>query len=58
MRLERMEAGHGPLVALPRVGGLHHRYTRAHGSLKSHGAKPFLVSLSPLQLSCVNTGWA
>jgi putative transposase len=25
--VERKEAGHGPLVALPRVGGLHHRYT-------------------------------
>ena len=25
--VERREAGHGSLVALPRVGGLHHRYT-------------------------------
>jgi len=25
--VERREAGHGTLVALPRVGGLHHRYT-------------------------------
>jgi putative transposase len=25
--VERREAGHSTLVALPRVGGLHHRYT-------------------------------
>ena len=45
--VERREASHGTLVALPRVDGLHHRYTWRVAASESYGAKPFLLQTEP-----------